>query len=400
MDVFVGRQPIFDRIMNVYGYELLYRRSERNFFEGLSHSQATAVVINNAFLSMHFDDLTCGTKAFINFSGELLEREVPLLLPKERIVVEIIELTDPTPAVLAACKKLVREGYVLALDDFVCQPHLDPLLELVSIIKIETTSLSRALQQKCLLRYQGKKLFVAEKLDSREDFDLALKLGFDLFQGYFFSKPRVIIGTEVASLPANLITAITELERSEPDFAALSEAFKRDLGLMYKLLRMANSVVFGAQYRIESLEQAFMRIGTVELKKWAYLMLLMGSQHVQNRELVKTCLVRGRLMEGIARDRRTRTNNFMYFLTGILSAIDVILGRPMPGIFAELPLPGEVADALEGRRNTLRLLLDEVMAFERADWPSVERLQRRVEMPPGRLMDLYLSAVQWANQIA
>lgn len=400
MDIFVGRQPIFDRWMGLYGYELLYRRSQNNFFDGLCQSQATAVVINNAFLAMHFNDLTCGTKAFINFTSELLEREIPLLLPKESIVVEIVESTEPTPPVLAACRKLVRNGYALALDDYAGQPHLTPLLELASIVKIESRSMQHPWVKAMLSQHQGKKLFVAEKLETVAEFDIATSLGFDLFQGYFFSKPRVIAGAEVRALPANIIDAITELDRPDPDFVVLAEAFKRDLGLMYKLLRVANSVAFGARYRIESLEQAFMRIGTIELRKWAYLMLLMGVHDGQHKELAKACLMRGKMMEHIAHDRRVGSGALPYFLTGILSAIDVILGRPMQGIFAELPLPKEVAEALLGQPNALRTTLDEVIAFEKADWAAVERLQRRAGMSPGRLMDLYLTAMQWVNQIA
>ncbi|MEA4969824.1 MAG: hypothetical protein VB051_04745 [Candidatus Pelethousia sp.] len=49
MDVYVARQPIFDRHMRVYGYELLYRKSDRNFYEGEDDDQSTIALISDTF---------------------------------------------------------------------------------------------------------------------------------------------------------------------------------------------------------------------------------------------------------------------------------------------------------------------------------------------------------------
>ena len=399
MEVYVGRQPIFDRRMKTYGYELLYRRSQKNFFEGLSDNQATAELINNAFFAMHFGELTSGTRAFINFSGDLLEREVPLLLPKESLVVEVLERVEPTSAVVLACRKLVEQGYVLALDDYVHREDMMPLLELASIVKLELASLRDRTQQQFFFRYRGKKCFVAEKIDTQAEFDYAQQLGFDLFQGYFFSKPVIVSGREIQRLNASLVEIITELDREEPDYQVITAIIQRDVALVYKLLKLANSAALGTVQRIESIEQALVRMGLIEFKKWVYLMILMDAQASKNQELIKACLVRGKLMEEIARQGSGLKGGFPHFLTGLFSSIDVILGRPMSDIVKELPLPHDVSAALLGHPNQLRTPLDSVIAFERAEWDVLERKGFFTKVPMSAFMSAYFDALQWVNKI-
>ena len=156
MDVYVARQPIFDRRMNVLGYELLYRRSMNNFYEGTSDSQATAEVINNAFLSMHFNELTSGTKAFINFSHDMLIKGIPLLLPRESIVVEIVERTKVNDELIEACKKLHSNRYILALDDFKATPASEELMDQAHIIKVEFSKVSHSTQREYIKRIREK----------------------------------------------------------------------------------------------------------------------------------------------------------------------------------------------------------------------------------------------------
>jgi EAL and modified HD-GYP domain-containing signal transduction protein len=386
--------------MKTYGYELLYRRSQNNFFEGLSDNQATAELINTAYFAMHFGDLTGGTRAFINFSGELLEREVPLLLPKENLVVEVLERVEPTSAVVSACRKLVQQGYVLALDDYVHREEMQPLFELASIIKLELGSLCDESQKRFFFQYRGEKCFVAEKLDTQADFDLAHELGFDLFQGYFFSRPAIIAGREIQPLNATLVQMVAELEKEEPDYQVIKAIVERDVSLVYKLLRLANSAAYGTLQRIESIEQALLRIGLIEFRKWVYLMILRDVQvQEKSQELIKSCLVRGKLMEEIARYPSGLQGGFSHFLTGLFSSLDILLNRPMVDIVGELPLPPEVSAALLGERNNLRITLDSIIAYERAEWDTAELTALFSLVPVAAFMSAYFDTLHWVNQI-
>lgn len=297
MDVYVARQPIFDREMDIFGYELLYRRSENNFFEGFDDNQATAEVINNAFLTMHFKELTDDTKAFINFSKELIVHEVPHLLPKDSTVVEVLERVEITDDLIAACQKLRDRGYLIALDDFILDKSFMPLLDVAHIVKIEFPVMDLNLQQALIERYKHKIKFCAEKVETREEFQLAYEMGYDYFQGYFFSKPTIIHSKEIDSLSANYLQILDELDQEEVDFQKLVDIIKTDVGLSYKFLKLSNSAFYGMFSRATSLKQAFVRLGTTEIKKWIYILMMKDTENIENKELLKTCLNRAKFME-------------------------------------------------------------------------------------------------------
>ena len=200
MDVYIARQPIFDRYSTVYGYELLYRQGTENCFSGLDDDRATAELLYNSFMVMGLNDLTDGTLAFINFSKKLVETDVPYLLPPSRVVVEVLERCAATEATVEACKKLRSKGYKVALDDFIPSEENFRLFECADIIKVEYPAVSHADQQNLIKKYGPVKTFLAEKIETREDYEAAARIGYNLFQGYFFSKPA-LIGTRRDPLP-------------------------------------------------------------------------------------------------------------------------------------------------------------------------------------------------------
>ena len=236
MEVYVGRQPIFDRYNNILGYELLYRRSMNNFYEGNDADRDTAEVINNAFFVMHFEDLTEGKKAFINFTEAMIVQNVPLLLPKEMLIIEILEQSNITQELIESCLQLKKAGYKIALDDFIFDEKFETLLDIVDIVKIEFPNVSLFDQRQLIHRYKNKISFLAEKVETREEYDLALNMGYEYFQGYFFSKPVILKGKDIPVLNTNIIRVINELYSLEPYFNRISHIIESDLGLSYKIL--------------------------------------------------------------------------------------------------------------------------------------------------------------------
>jgi len=321
MDVYIARQPIFSRNMRIYGYELLYRKSSVNSFDGVDDDLATTEVLYNSFLVVGLDNLTNGAKAFINFSKNLIDSEIPLLLPKDKVIVEILR----------------DLGYQIALDDFVLNEANLPLLGYADIIKIEYPRWSLKKQIALLKHYKGKIKFLAEKIETREDFRKANELGYDYFQGYFFSKPKMINSKEIKTLNTTLFNIIDELNSEDPDFR-----------LSYKLLKLANSVYIGALYAIKTIEQALAALGTRKLYQWISLMLIKDVQDVENTEIIKLSLIRGKLMSLLADELGRKDKATDYFFAGIFSFIDILLNRPMEDILTELPLSEDVKGALLG----------------------------------------------------
>lgn len=392
MDVYIARQPIFDRKLAVFGYELLYRRSMNNFYEGWDDTQATAELINNAFLTMHFSELTEGTRAFINFSDDMLIDEIPRLLPSETVFVEILETVEVTDELLEAIKRLRKSGYTIVLDDFVfSQRHL-PLVHVADMIKIEFNNMNRAVQKMVIDKYRHKIKFIAEKVETREEFQDAMDMGYDYFQGYFFSKPMMIKSKEVSYLNINLIRILELLHHTEPDFEEIREVIATDLGLSYKLLRLANSVLIGKRHKITSVKRAMVQLGLLEMRKWIYIIMLKDFQMIENKELIKNCLIRAKMMELVAVTEGKDEEKEDYFLAGMFSEIDVLMNRKMVDVVAELPLKESVRTTLLGGDNQMKQTLDHLIEREKNEISEQEKQD-------AELMTIYLEALAWVADI-
>ena len=400
MDVFIARQPIFDRSLQVYGYELLYRTSSDNFYTGRDDNQATGELLYNSFLVMGLQDLTEGKKAFINFSKDLISSGVPGLLPPGEVVIEVLERDKATVETLFSCLQLREEGYTIALDDFVLDDDNLPLIAVADIIKVEYPTVSYEDQIGMIQKYGSKIKFLAEKIETREDYYKAVQMGYDYFQGYFFSKPALIASKEIRSIPANLYLILEELFRAEPSFHKLSKIIESDLGLSYKILKLANSVHYSSRNEIKSLTQALSFIGIEELKKWSSIMLLKNIGSVENAELIKVSIIRGKIMEMLAQTLQFGEDSSWFYFTGMFSYIHVLMNQKMSQLVAGLPLPDEVKAALRGEDNVFRNMLDCVSSYDMNEDGGLERCDASLRRLGGQqFMRLYQEAIHWSYNL-
>jgi len=398
VDIYIARQPIFKKDMGIFGYELLHRRNSDNYYESEDHSGATAELVKNSFLVLDFDNLTDGTRGFINFTQDLLEAEIPNILPKEKVVVEILETVAATDIVIEVCKKLKKEGYILALDDLVFDrddSDYTPLIELADIVKIEFSSIDKKKQRELIKKYKNKVTFLAEKVETREEFKEASEMGYELFQGYFFCRPIMMKSKEIASLNTHLIEILKELQKREPSFLTISEIIEKDLGLTYKLLKMANSIYYGAKLEITSLKQALVRLGIQEMKRWISILLIKDFENDENSELIKVCLLRGKLLSLMAGELNRAGQETDFFFTGVLSSIDIIMDREMKEILADLALSEEVKKALLEGEGQLGDCLDAVLLYERLNFEESMSKLAEMGIDLGRFTELYIEALAW-----
>src|SRR5260370_17350173 len=135
----IARQPIFDKRLRVYAYELLFRGGPQNFFQPRNH--AASSVIADSLTLFDLQTLTGHARAFINVDELALRLGAPRLLPANRIVVEILESVKPTDEIVGICRELRQDGYSLALDDFLGEPALQPLVELAVYLQLNFTLL-------------------------------------------------------------------------------------------------------------------------------------------------------------------------------------------------------------------------------------------------------------------
>src|SRR5699024_8582080 len=238
--------------------------------------------------------------------------------------------------------------------------------------------------------------FLAEKIETHEEQQVALNIGYDLLQGYFYSKPIIVTGKEIEIFQTSIFQIIQEIEKDKPDYDVLASIIARDLSLAYKLLTMVNSAAYNSQYKIDSIHQALTHLEIDEIKKWIYLLMLQEKRTVDNKELVKTSLIKAKFMELIALEMKLKDNYFDFFLTGMFSSIDCLLNKDMKEVLTSLPLKAQVEDALLGRDNELSNVLELAQLIEKGDWDSLEEHPLASQIEKSRLTFLYIHSLKWA----
>jgi EAL and modified HD-GYP domain-containing signal transduction protein len=309
--------------------------------------------------------------------------------------VEIVERVEHSPEIIEACKRLKAGGYTIALDDFSFEESVLPLLELADIVKVEFPAIDFEKQHRFIRKYGKRVKFLAEKVETREEYHLATAMGYDYFQGYFFSMPVIEKRKYIVSMPTVLVRMAQELDKPEPDFQMLTEIMETDVGLSYKFLRFAGSAYFGTSKGIYTVKQALVRVGFNEIGKWMYLLLLKDVQNVENKELVKTCLIRAKFMELLAIEAGGDRKHYAYFLAGLFSSIHVLLDCTMEEAVRELPITPDVKDALLGRTNDIRNAMDLILHYELGRWDEMDTDVFSPGLKSERLMALYILSLQW-----
>ncbi|NYE57018.1 EAL and HDOD domain-containing protein [Carboxydothermus ferrireducens] len=247
MKVFVARQPIFDKKEKVVAYELLYRSGKINHFDGSNGDRATASVIINSLFRIGLENLTNGKLAFINFTENLLKEGIPLIFNKNLLVVEILEDITPDKELLQALRFLKGKGFKIALDDFIFNLGNTPdeLLNMADIIKVDFLANSLKDRKTIPQKFRNKKIeFLAEKVETKEEYEEAIKAGYSFFQGYFFSKPEIVSGKDISASKLTYMQILNELNKREPNFDYIAELIEANVSLTYELLRLVNSAVF------------------------------------------------------------------------------------------------------------------------------------------------------------
>jgi EAL and modified HD-GYP domain-containing signal transduction protein len=402
MEIFVARQPIFDRENRVAGYELLYRSDIRSIgaaTPGADRSEMSNLVIANAFLGIGLHRLTNGTPAFLNCSRELLLGPTIELLDPKMVVVEILEDVEPDEAVVDACRRLVEAGYRIALDDFVFSERYEPLLGFAHVVKLDVLEYTPAELEALVARLRSSPAkLLAEKVETRELHEHCMKLGFELFQGYFYSRPETLARPDLTVHHLGLLRLLNLLRDLDTSATELEEAFRSDLPLSYKLMRIANSAAFG-NTGIHSIGHAIQLLGREPLYRWLALLLItsVGRGGGLDRELVRTVLVRARFCELISEMARRRAVAGSLFLVGLFSLLDAVLGQTMEEALSQLALTPPVELALLRREGPLAPTLKLVESYEIAEWDRVAALCPEAGISSEQLPALYLQALAWAQ---
>jgi c-di-GMP-related signal transduction protein len=451
LEKFIARQPIFDDKLKLFGYELLYRAAGENAFRPYKEASGTLIVDSTMLFGLQ--TLTGHAKAFINFDLLALQRGTARLLPPDQVVIEILENITPTQEVVQLCAELCNEGYTLALDDYVGHPKWEPLLPLVKFLKVDFRGCDPPVRAAIANRHRNKLDLVAnanpganangmrllaEKIETNDDLLEARSLGYTFFQGYFFCKPTTLSAREIPGNKLNCLRLLHLVASPDFNYDAVEQLLKTDPALVYKLLRYLNSWLVAVRGEIHSIREAIALLGEKEFRRWISVLAVVAMASDKPHELIRTALTRAFFCENLAKaltdppalsavpspasvstDSATRVSlspisvppasappvslspisvkSSDLFLMGLLSVTDAILDRPMEQVLATLPIAPEVRAALCGTSNPYRDVYDLLLAYERADWPTLTSASTRLGIHESAVADCESKARQSAS---
>lgn len=397
MYVHIARQPIFNVHKQLFAYELLFRQTLGLRLGELSGERATSSLLSTSFLTEDIDRIAGNRPCFVNFTADLLVRGVPGAFPSDRIIVEVLEDVQPTAEVIAACRDLRDRGYLLALDDFVFNDTLLPLIELAGIIKIDYRLTPAAEIEALIGRLAPYRLkFLAEKIETYQEFEHARDLGCHYFQGYFFARPQSLRLREVSSLKVTQLRLLAEINRPELSAANLERIISADVAIAYKLLRFINSVYFSLVRKVESIRRAIIYLGETEVRRFVMLVIVSNLAADKPEELLRLSVVRARFCELLATRGTYAAHSAELFLVGLFSLLDAILDAPLEATMAALPIAVEVKEAIVGRTGPLAFFLEAVVAWEEARAQDCPPHWQRMGVDGAEVKELYLEAIRFA----
>ncbi len=389
----VARQPILDRDERLIGYELLFRAPLMEAAGVLDDVEATATVVVDGLLDVGLFDLVGERLAYVNVSRELLLGVRPLPLPARHVVLELLEDQVVDDELLGVLDELLDQRFTIALDDFRLTPETERLLKYARIVKVDVLEHTGQALDELVARLREHRpsfTLIAEKVETREEFEHCRALGFHAFQGYFFGKPSRVRQKRLPSQGLSALSAMADLNATE-DVDEIHRIITRDAGLSMRVLRYANSAYVSLPRRVRSVQEGLAWLGAITVRRLALMVALAGARDVPDVLLV-TALVRARMCQLLSGEG-DRALGDSYFTVGLLSVADALVDAPMEDVIEQLPLRPEIAVALLHGGGELGELLTEVIAYERGDFHAAERL---IRLHP-EVEQVYRDATTWAD---
>jgi c-di-GMP phosphodiesterase len=391
---FIGRQPILDSQLAVFGYELLFRRSHSvNAAHVMDGDMASARVVLDSWLEFGLDALVADRRAFINAGRSFLVEGVGFELPKERVVIEILEDVPCDSEVVSAVEALATAGYLLALDDFVFRDELKALLGHATFVKVDVSAFDEAALESQIQALGGySAALVAERVETLAMFERCRALGFRYFQGFFFARPTIVQKRRVPVERLAALRVLALLADDDTPLDSLVDAVSSDVRLSYQVLRAFNSAFYGMTTRVESLREAIVFLGRNRLRHWVTLMALSGLEG-RPPEVLTLALVRAKMCEALGASL-PGTSSSVWFTAGLFSSVDLFVEAPLKDVLASLPLSPEIVAAVTNGAGRLGAGLSAVLAFERGDWSRVTC----ESLAPRDFTAAYHLALGWARE--
>jgi EAL and modified HD-GYP domain-containing signal transduction protein len=400
MNFYAARQPILDKNKNLFAYELLFRDSVENVFPDIDGDEATSKMIEASQFNMGISGFTGSKPAFINFTLDTLSKGYPEMIAPDEVVVEILETVKPGKKLLAICKKLHEEGYTIALDDYEHQKvwlHFYPFIKIIKIDIQQSTTENINDVCSAVKNFPHIKL-LAEKVETHDEYNHMLELGFDYFQGYFFAKPEMIKTKSLSPSQIAMAELLYETSKTDLDLNNITKVFERDVSLSYKLLRYANSAIFKRRNEISTIKQALVILGSGELKRFIGLMFAVTANPNKPSELINLAMTRAKFCELVVHNSNLQLDISIAFLTGLLSMIDAILDEEMATVLEKLPLSQEIKEPLLTEKGLMAAIIKLIELIEQANWDKTNIVIEKLKLDKDNVVEYYNQSLAWADE--
>ncbi|MDF1618583.1 EAL and HDOD domain-containing protein [Petrocella sp. FN5] len=400
MNFYLARQPIFDRNQIVIGYEIIYR-SSLNSPEKVDseYDEATSRLLLNSYLDIGMDTLIGGHIAFINFDRELVLKDSPLLLNKSTTIIQIPSDIVPDSIFLDKISEFKNDGYLISLAGYLDNyPHIN-LLELVDIIQVDLTKNTASSLKRIVKRFQmTTQILLAKNIESHDSYETLKRMGFELFQGYYFCKPTLTKGKILQHSNLNNVEILKLSNESEPNIKEISKRIEEDINLTIKLLRLVNSSHYFMN-KIQSVQHALAMVGVQSFKNWLNIALMDSLLGEQTPEIIKLSMVRMKMMEEIGHIGKSKLNTDSLKLIGLLSVLDALLDKNMMDAVGPLPIERELKITLFGKDTIYTPIYRLVLGYEKGDFNIAYRYAEKAGIHLDALPQIYAKSIQWADDL-
>ena len=393
-EVFIGRQPILDRDMNVFAYELRFHQGLNPNKESL---QATSELIKSTEDNIGFQAIVGHNNMMLHLPKDLLDvNNLPNLDPDTTLVLEIPNNVSKDVEVLKKLRDIRQAGSKIALDDFVDDDSSIKLAGISDYVKVDVEAHTE-IQLKLIiesLHHKGVQV-IAEKVETEEMFNYLKKLGFDYFQGYFFTNPIIINGQKLSGNNLTLLQLLAKVNDPATDFYELSQIVGQDVALSHKLLVAINNPTNMIPIRVETISDALKYMGLKRLKFWVNMLMLSNIENVP-KELMITSLMRAKFCEIIAETSGQKTEKDSYFLVGLFSNLGAFFKVPIEDVVSEMPLADNLQQALVERVGPMGDAIRVLGAMEQAS--SVLGNLKYDGLGINEIGNSFMVASAWAHQ--
>lgn len=390
---YVARQVIVDRLGKPYAYELLYRNSASNFYpSGVPSDVATKDMI--ATLSIDFDtaELTKGLPAFVNFPKEVLLSEAVSYLDPKAYIIDVLEDVNVDTEVAERMHELAKLGYKFAIDNYNGDRDISPVEDILSAVKVDLEVVSQETQTKILKNQGTKGPVLAKRVENEAAFQKALSQGYQLFQGYHFARPTLIVREHIAFSHSTVMALLKETRQEEVDFDRIDAVIHSDPGLTFRLLRRGNTAQFAGKTKFTNATQVVVRMGIEELQKWGTLMLMQETAEEGQEETMELALLRGLFLEKLTMHLRPETDRKERYYLYLLGLFSIFPGDLRDQLFSTLDFgtSEEVVELGEG-------LLDFIYAYEMGHHDLVEEYMLKYTIDDPTLIACYKASITEAQ---